>query len=311
VVPREPTAGDGHGDLRAALLAWYEPRRSMYPWRREPDPYRTLVSEVMLQQTQAARVAPAFERFVARFPDVTALAEATRADVLRAWDGLGYNRRAVALSEAARAMVREHGGGVPADTVALRALPGVGPYTAAAVAAIAHGASVAAVDVNVRRVIGRAVLGADPSSPTMGEVDRAAEDLVDRADPAGWNQAVMDLGREVCRPTPRCAACPIEPWCAWRRASGAEAGEIVQERVAVRRRQGRFEGSFRQIRGGVIRALRDGPATVEELAVTIRRGSDSVSRAVVALESEGAVERAPDGTIRLAESELGNAIAER
>jgi A/G-specific adenine glycosylase len=284
----------------------------MYPWRRQPDPYRTLVSEVMLQQTQAARVAPAFERFVARFPDVTALATATRADVMRAWDGLGYNRRAVALSEAARAMVRDHDGEVPADTVALRALPGVGPYTAAAVAAIAHGVAVAAIDVNVRRVMARVVFGVDPSITSKGEVDRAAEELLDRSDPAGWNQAAMDLGREVCRPTPRCAACPIEPWCAWRRAPGTAPGRMVEARpAAARRRQGPFEGSFRQIRGGVIRALRDGPATEEGLAATIGRGSDAVSRAVAALESEGAVERGPDGTIGLAESERRDAIGER
>ncbi len=125
--------------LRSAVLEWYRPRRHAYAWRRgRRSPYRTLVSEVMLQQTQAARVEPIFEAFIARFPDVGTLAEASRADVLRAWAGLGYNRRGVALHEAARVIAREHGGRVPKDGDALRRLPGVGPYTAAAVASIGY-----------------------------------------------------------------------------------------------------------------------------------------------------------------------------
>jgi A/G-specific adenine glycosylase len=128
---------------RRAVLDWYGPRRHAYPWRRgRRDAYRTLVSEVMLQQTQASLVGPIFEAFVARFPDVAALGEASRADVLRAWAGLGYNRRAVALHETARAVVREHGGRVPRDVGSLTRLPGVGPYTAAAVASIGHGVAV-------------------------------------------------------------------------------------------------------------------------------------------------------------------------
>ena len=149
--------------LRAAVLEWYRPRRHAYAWRRgRRNAYRTLVSEVMLQQTQAARVKPIFEAFVARFPGVAALAAASRADVLRAWAGLGYNRRAVALHEAARAIVREHRGRVPNDVGALVRLPGMGPYTASAVASIGYGAPVAALDGNVRRVVARAVRGAEP-----------------------------------------------------------------------------------------------------------------------------------------------------
>jgi len=124
--------------LRGALRAWYRPRREGYPWRRQGvDPYAVLVSEVMLQQTQAARVASAFEGFLRRFPDVSSLAAASRADVIRAWAGLGYHRRAVALHEAARTIVRVHGGMVPRDPRALQQLPGIGRYTASAVAAIA------------------------------------------------------------------------------------------------------------------------------------------------------------------------------
>src|SRR5436309_1877986 len=131
--------------VNRALLAWYEPRRLAYPWRRRPDPYRVLVSEVMLQQTQAARVAPAFTGFMRRFPTVRALARATRADVVRAWGTLGYNRRAVSLSDAARAIVARHGGRIPSDQDALLVLPGVGPYTAAAVASLAFGVAVPAI----------------------------------------------------------------------------------------------------------------------------------------------------------------------
>ena len=142
---------------------------------RPRDPYRTLVSEVMLQQTQAARVEPIFEAFVDLFPDVGALGAASRADVLRAWAGLGYNRRAVALHEAARAIVRDHGGRVPRDVAELRRLPGVGPYTAAAVASIGHGEPVAALDTNVRRICARVVHGVEPDEVSAPRLAADAE----------------------------------------------------------------------------------------------------------------------------------------
>ncbi|MGH2637253.1 MAG: A/G-specific adenine glycosylase, partial [Actinomycetota bacterium] len=169
------------------MRSWYRPRRSAYPWRGSRDPYAVLVSEVMLQQTQAARVAPAFERFVSTFPGVRSLAVASRADVLRAWDGLGYNRRAVALSEAARTIERDHGGRVPSDPRVLRSLPGVGPYTADAVASLAFGAPVPALDTNVRRVVARVRLGVEAHQVTGGRLRSEAEDWLDRDDPGGWN----------------------------------------------------------------------------------------------------------------------------
>jgi A/G-specific adenine glycosylase len=290
--------------IRAALLAWYEPRRSLYPWRHDTDPYATLVSEVMLQQTQAARVAPAFERFVAQFPDVAALASASRADVLRAWDGLGYNRRAVALSRAARAIRDDHGGLVPDDETDLRSLPGVGPYTAAAVAAIGHGRRVAAVDVNVRRVVGRVELGLASVPATRAAVlQPRALDLMGRADPAAWNQAVMDLGREICRPVPRCDACPIRTWCRWRRAGLPPAADAIPARRSEADGRGdRFEGSFRQVRGSVIRALRSQACTPGGLEWRTGHARQDLDRAVAALVAEGAVERTADGRFALAES---------
>jgi A/G-specific adenine glycosylase len=271
--------------LRRALRAWYRPRREGYPWRRDGiDPYAVLVSEVMLQQTQAARVAAAFDGFLRRFPDVSSLAAAAPADVLRAWSGLGYHRRAVALHEAARTIVRVHGGEVPGDPGALQYLPGVGPYTASAVAAIAFGRPVVAMDVNVRRVASRVVLGREPQRDDP-RIAAAARVLLDRRDPATWNQAMMDLGREVCRPTPRCEVCPFEPWCRFRR--GGRAG-----RPAAAPRQSPFEGSNRQVRGRIVAVLRERPsAGLSGLAAATGFGADRIGSAVTGLVRDGIVER--------------------
>jgi A/G-specific adenine glycosylase len=234
----------------------------------------------MLQQTQAARVVPAYRAFLRRFPSVRALARAERADVLRAWNGLGYNRRAVALSESARLIVRDHGGRVPRDPETLVQLPGVGPYTAAAVASIAYGLPVPALDTNVRRVAGRFLLGAEPHEVPASAVREAAVKLLDRGDPAVWNQAVMDLGREVCRPIPACHSCPLSVGCRYRRA-GRRGGRDGRSR-------GRFAGSFRQVRGAVVRVLAaEGPLTLGALALRTGEPIDRVARAARALASEG------------------------
>jgi len=280
---------------RAPLLRWYEPRRSAYPWRRTTDPYAILVSEVMLQQTQASRVAPAFERFLSAFPRVADLAAAERADVVRAWDGLGYNRRAVSLWRAAREIVSRYAGHVPSDVEGLRELPGVGPYTAAAVASIAFGAPVAVIDTNVRRVVGRVASDAVPRN-----ADAAAAAWLDQGDPGGWNQAVMDLGREVCRPVPRCDACPIAGSC-------ASAGSIALARRASRPGPP-FEGSTRQARGAVVRALRARPVvTIGRLSEAAARDLTSTAAVVASLERDGVVAAGPaaraarpNGRVRLA-----------
>ena len=240
--------GSASPAAREALRAWYRPRRRAYAWRRSRDPYAVLVSEVMLQQTQAPRVEPLFSAFLERFPTVVAMGEASRADVLRAWAGLGYNRRAVRLHEAARAIVREHDGRVPPDVASLLRLPGVGPYTATAVASIAYGDRVAAVDVNVARVVARVRRGSEPDELPRAALLAEANDWIDAADPGAWNQALMDLGREICRPVPRCEVCPLAGWCRYR-ASGRTGG-------AAGRAQGRWEGSTRQARGTIVTALR-------------------------------------------------------
>ena len=240
----------------------------------------------MLQQTQAARVGSAFDRFIAAFPTVRALADAPAAAVLRAWGGLGYNRRALALHRAARALVRDHGGRVPRDPAVLVSLPGVGPYTAAAVASLAFGAPIAAVDVNVRRVVSRALLGGG-----AGDVEGAAAAWLDRDDPGRWNQAIMDLGREVCRPVPLCGVCPIAPVCRFRRVArpGADAGGS-----AAPRRQPPFAGSSRQVRGAVVRVLRDRPrCSLRMLTEVTGHPPTRVAEAVVALHREGLIAAGP------------------
>jgi A/G-specific adenine glycosylase len=271
---------------RRALRTWFEPRRAAYPWRLRPTPYRVLVSEVMLQQTQAVRVAPAFERFMRRFPSVRWLASAPRAEVVRVWAGLGYNRRAVALHEAARRIVRDHRGRIPRDPEVLRALPGIGPYTAAAVAAIGFGVPVPALDVNVRRVVARSSLGVEPSDVPSDGLERAAERWLDREDPAAWHQAVMDLGREVCRPVPRCSECPIASGCRFRPPARPPGGPS--------RRQGKFEGSFRQVRGRVLARVRDrGPVSLGSLVRDSGEPPARVLAAVRALAADGLIEAGP------------------
>lgn len=286
----------------AALLEWYRPRRRAYPWRRTRDPYAVLVSEVMLQQTQAPRVVAPYARFLARFPSVSALAAAPRSEVVRAWEGLGYNRRAVALSLAARAIVLEHDGRIPSDPAALRRLPGVGPYTAAAVGSIAFGRRLAAVDTNVRRIVARVHLGTEAHDVEPGRSWALAESWVDSADPGSWNQALMDLGREVCRPRPRCGECPLSTGCRF-----LERG---LEPSSPRRRPGAgvFQGSSRQVRGGVVRVLRERPAaTIGAIADRIGSDAERVLVAVRELHREGILHAGPaalagrtTGRVRLA-----------
>ncbi len=201
----------------AALIAWFARARRELPWRREPrDPYRVLVSEVMLQQTQVDRVVPRFLAFVDRFPDLAALAAASDEEVTAAWSGLGYYRRARSLAALARQVVARSGGALPRTAGELLALPGIGPYTAAAVASFAHGEAVPVVDGNVLRVGARVLaIATDPAQTTARRAiaDWAAH-LVASADPAAVNEGLMELGATVCTPTsPACPCCPLAPWC--------------------------------------------------------------------------------------------------
>jgi A/G-specific adenine glycosylase len=251
--------------LRDALLRWYAKERRDLPWRRTADPYAILVSEVMLQQTQVARVVPRYLEWLARWPTAAALAAASRAEVLAAWVGLGYNRRALALHAAAAAVARD---GWPED---LRTLPGVGPYTAGAVASFAFGAQVAAVDTNARRVAER--LGHGPPDA-----------LVPPGRAADWNQAAMELGATVCTArTPRCGACPVAAWC-------ASAGRPAAPAASARRGASeRFEDSNRWVRGRVVAALAKGEGLPADIA------AERVERAVAGLVRDGLVRRVDGG----------------
>jgi A/G-specific adenine glycosylase len=221
--------------LRTRLLAWYDREKRDLPWRATRDPYHVLVSELMLQQTRVDVVLPYFERWIVRWPSITDVAAATEDEVLAAWSGLGYYRRARSLLAAARAVVSEHGGVVPSDVAELRALPGVGPYTASAVASIAYDVVTPVVDGNVERVLSR--LLADRREPcaarkrTLAEAarrlvtglvgeDPQAMEPPEGLRPSDWNQAMMELGAVVCTPgEPQCPLCP------WRRSCiGFRAG---------------------------------------------------------------------------------------
>jgi A/G-specific adenine glycosylase len=201
-----------HNELQSRILDWYRQHRREMPWRGEVDPYKIWVSEVMLQQTQVTTVIPYYERFLARFPTVEALAEASLAEVLKLWEGLGYYARGRNLHKAAREIVEKYDGRLPDNYDGLRQLPGFGAYTAGAVASIAFGEAVAAVDGNVKRVISRLFAIEDDitSKAGLAQINQHAAELARTADvPADWTQALMELGATLCTPTrPRCLLCP-------------------------------------------------------------------------------------------------------
>lgn len=239
----------------------------------------------MLQQTQASRVAEVFPRFMVRFPTVDALASVSLGDVLRAWAGLGYHRRAAALHGSAIRIVEEHDGAVPHDPGVLQRLPGIGPYTAAAVASIAYGAPVATVDTNVHKVMARVEHGVERDEVTLAQAAAAAESWLDRAAPGDWNQALMTLGRIVCRTRPLCDSCPLAGSCQFR--SGGRQGRASAPRQAP------FEGSSRQVRGAVLRILRERSATLHRVAIDSGYPPARVMAAVTELAEEGLVVATP------------------
>ena len=251
----EAPAGTSWPELRRAVVAWYRRRRRDLPWRRTDDPYAVWVSEIMLQQTRVQTVLRYYDRFLERFPTVADLARASVDDVLAAWTGLGYYRRARALHEGARRVVERHGGQVPSDPEALRTLPGVGRYTAGAIASIAWGLPEPVLDGNVRRVLGRLLgLRGDPSrGPTERTLWAVAAALVRGRDPGDLNQALMELGATVC--TPRAPACET---CPWRSTCAAFATGDPERFPASRPRRGTVRA-----RVGVVLAMRAGRVLLE------------------------------------------------
>ena len=261
-------------DREHIVLAWGTVHLRDLPWRRTRDPWPVLVSEVMAQQTGVDRVVPYYERFLDRFPTPAACAAAPLGDLLRLWTGLGYNQRAVNLHRCARAVVDDHGGALPADLRALRALPGVGPYTARAVLAFAFEHDVGVVDTNVGRVLAR--WEGRPLRAT--EAQAWADELVPSGRAWAWNQAVMELGGTVClRRRPRCASCPVRRSCAWA-AAGLSPPDPADGSAGVGAGQPRFEGSDRQGRGRLVEALCHGPVALADVA-TVMGWPDDPARA--------------------------------
>jgi A/G-specific adenine glycosylase len=290
----DPTIAD-------ALVDWFADAARPLPWRAaDVSPWAVLVSEFMLQQTQVARVVPLWEAWIRRWPTAAALAAEPPSEAVRAWDRLGYPRRALWLHRAAVEIVERHGGEVPADLDALLALQGVGPYTARAVAAFAFGLRHPVVDTNTRRVIARAVRGeGEPGPPSTARDLAAMSGLLPEGDveARAFNAAAMELGATVCvARSPRCDECPIAGRCAWR-AAGYPAYE-----GARRAAQARFEGSDRQVRGLVMRELRAAhrPVAPTELAA-VWADAAQLDRAVAGLVSDGLAVSAEEG-LRLPEA---------
>ncbi|WP_375493293.1 A/G-specific adenine glycosylase [uncultured Jatrophihabitans sp.] len=295
-MPREPR--EPGPELVDPLLDWYAASARDLPWRRpDASPWAVLVSEVMLQQTPVARVLPAYESWLTRWPHPADLAAAEPGDAVRAWGRLGYPRRALRLCECAVQVRDRFAGELPDDVDTLLTLPGVGAYTARAVAAFAFGARVPVVDTNVRRVVARAVDGAAQAGPPAVTRDLAAVERLLPAAPARAARvsvALMELGALVCTArAPRCAQCPLRSRCAWQRAGApAWSGPVARTQ--------RFAGTDREVRGRLMAVLRDaeGPVAKDALDL-VWRDDVQRERALDSLAVDGLVDPRPDGTYAL------------
>jgi A/G-specific adenine glycosylase len=286
-------------DARASLLAWFAAEGRDLPWRRTRDPWSILVSEVMLQQIQVKRAIPFYESFLARFPTVGSLARAPLSEAILIWRDLGRYRRVVHLHRTARIIVDEHDGVIPSDPATLETLPGIGPYTAGAVACFAHERDVVFADTNAQRVLHRAFLGPDVPEPVApeGELLQLASLLLPPGEGWTWNQALIELGALVCSArAPRCGSCPLQEHCASRPTI---LGLIAAERPAERPSPA-YEGSNRFYRGRVLAALRDNPPdglSLRTLANTVPcppenspTSMDRMREVVASLRKDGLVE---------------------
>lgn len=294
-----PTRPPGHPgpDIGNAIVDWFAVAARDLPWRRPGvDAWTVLISEVMLQQTPVARVEPVWREWLARWPTPSALAAASPAVVIRAWGKLGYPRRALRLRDAAAVIAEQHGDVVPADVPSLEALPGIGTYTARAVACFGYGQRQPVVDTNVRRVVARLVHGRAEAVPArasdLADVGGLAPDEDTRA--VRFSVAVMELGALVCvAGTPRCGACPVRDRCAWRLA-GSPPHEGPARRVQ------RFAGTDRQVRGRLLDVLRAASGPVAAAALEPAWG-DAVqrSRCLDSLLADGLAEQTDDGFFQL------------
>jgi A/G-specific adenine glycosylase len=287
-----------------SLLDWYRVHgRAHLPWRQTRDPYRIVVSEFMLQQTQVDRVIPLYEAFVTAFPDFATLAAADAGDAVRLWRGLGYNSRAMRLHALARAVVERHGGALPSDREALLALPGIGPYTASAVRAFAFELDDVALDTNVRRIAHRTGFGLEhPSLATDAELDARARAALEPGTAHDWNSAMMDIGATICTArAPKCLLCPLRPGCI---AAPVDAAQLAERARGASRRSPQesipFERTTRFLRGRIIDRLRDVPRgdalDLDELIASLAAivPADRIAeipRIAATLERDGMIER--------------------
>jgi A/G-specific adenine glycosylase len=273
------------------LMKWYRDcGRHTLPWRQTRDRYAILVSEVMLQQTQVRRVVPYWLAWMDRWPDVPALAGATRADVIRAWAGLGYNSRAVRLHQAAQVCVERHEGAIPASPAAMRALPGVGAYTADAVLCFSGTLRVIPLDTNVSRVLARSIHGvARAHEAPPGALSESASTLTPARRASDRAAALMDLGALLCTASaPRCSDCPLAPSCAWRVAG---CPETARKEAASER----FEHTARWARGRIVALVREGPVAERRVREALpRRHADCLERYIETLARDGLIERRGD-----------------
>ncbi len=292
---RRPVGGEPLGGVD--LVGWFRTNGRDLPWRQTRDPWAIVVSELMLQQTQVDRVVPRWHRFLDRFPTVEACAAAPAADVIDEWSGLGYNRRAVNLHRMATVVVADHDGRFPRDRAALEALPGIGPYTSRAIRVFAFEEPDAVLDTNVARILARSGGRSLTRSEAQGLADAS---LAPRsATPWDHNQALLDVGAGWCRPRdPGCdRGCPLRPGCRWADAGRPEPDPALGS-AGVSGRQSTFEGSDRQGRGRLVRALRDGPVEPDRLGPVMgwpddpdraRRVAASVVADGLAVEDRGAL----------------------
>jgi A/G-specific adenine glycosylase len=292
-----PIVQDGRPMIDSSqLLTWYAREQRDLPWRQEGvTAWQILVSEFMLQQTPVARVEPIWRDWVARWPTPSATAAANSADVLRAWGKLGYPRRAKRLHECAIQIAAEHGDEVPEDVDTLLTLPGIGSYTARAVACFAYGRRVPVVDTNVRRVVARAVHGRADSPASVRDLADVAALLPNDPDAPRFSVALMELGATVCTArSPRCGLCPLSV-CAWRSAGYPPA-------TTPARKPQRYAGTDRQVRGRLLDVLRDNttPVTRNQLDLAWLSDTAQRDRALDSLLTDGLVEQTPDGRFALA-----------
>jgi A/G-specific adenine glycosylase len=281
--------------IRTRVFAWYQKHRRILPWRETRDPYRILVSEVMLQQTQVDRVLPKYHEFLQQFPSVRALANAKTADVITVWKGLGYNRRALFLQKTAQAVMAQHNGVFPKDITLLKRLPGIGEYTARAILAFAHGEAVAVLDTNHRRFYQRVFFGMRIKQDK--DLLRHAETIVPKKHAYDWNQALMDFGSLVCLTRkPTCDACPIQKYC--------KAYPTIQISKKTKKRESKkpltpFRETDRFFRGRLLDILREeGRTTAKKFQARYPElSNERLIRLVEGLSKDGLVVMQKEGIL--------------